>query len=308
MEHYLEFKNNFNGFLKDDFYFGNLSLENKKEYLILNEIYKPLKKNIFFVYKNLNYPYRIDVEIELDILSSYRMNFRGIIYQINDEIIDEIYFLLENFAVGSASEKSGYSQQKHGVLIEKLLTKFEIKNYIFQQHSKYFKKFKKDKNSQFYILEKNVDVNWRNYVQTRIYLDFDLVKKYLFELYYFDLTDFKIAKSWFNLCHFDEMMAYFKNYEIKDENNIIEYKISLPKSIAMLKEVGFFELEKIKRLTINQQAKIISFIQQKENNNSNSRAVSGNIRVLEENNTEDGIKYTSHKHLKLVAEIIKNLK
>ena len=84
----------------------------------------------------------------------------------------------------------------------------------------------------------------------------------------------------------------------------------LPISIAMLYEIGFFELEKIKNLSPNNQAKIIAFIQQKDIENSNiQRAISGNIRVLfPDSNKEDGLRYTSHKHLEKVKLLLNTIK
>ena len=100
-----------------------------------------------------------------------------------------------------------------------------------------------------------------------------------------------------------------KFYE--NDTKLIKTKThDLPISIAMLYEIGFFELEKIKNLSPNNQAKIIAFIQQKNIENNNIvRAISGNIRVLfPDSNKEDGFKYTSHKHLEKVKLVLATIK
>ncbi len=94
--------------------------------------------------------------------------------------------------------------------------------------------------------------------------------------------------------------------EIEDYN---PKTISLPFSIAMLNEIGFFELEKIKNLSPTNLAKIIAIIQLKDpNNKTTNRAISGNIRVLNPNNKEDGFKYTSHKHAEKVKVVLDEIK
>lgn len=85
--------------------------------------------------------------------------------------------------------------------------------------------------------------------------------------------------------------------------------ISLPFSIAMLNEIGFFELESIKRLTPINQAKIIAIIQTKNPNDLNiNRAISGNVRVLNPDNKENEFKYTSYKHSQKVKEVLNLIK
>lgn len=84
---------------------------------------------------------------------------------------------------------------------------------------------------------------------------------------------------------------------------------SLPIAIALLDEVGFFELPKIKNLSPTSLAKIIAIIQLKDPNNKNTnRAISGNIRVLNSDNNENNFKYTSHKHGEKVKSILNEIK
>ena len=66
-------------------------------------------------------------------------------------------------------------------------------------------------------------------------------------------------------------------------------------------------MDKIKNLSPTSLAKIIAIIQSKDpNNKTTNRAISGNIRVLNPDNKEDGFKYTSHKHAEKVKALLEN--
>lgn len=87
-------------------------------------------------------------------------------------------------------------------------------------------------------------------------------------------------------------------FDIEESNDSsLEIKTqSLPLAIAMLNEVGFFELEKIKNLSPINLAKIIAIIQVKDPNCPKiNRHISGNIRVLNPDSKEDATRYTSYK-------------
>ncbi|MCL9805860.1 hypothetical protein NAT51_10025 [Flavobacterium amniphilum] len=98
--------------------------------------------------------------------------------------------------------------------------------------------------------------------------------------------------------------GYFE--EIEETTN---KTYSLPIAIALLNEVGFFELEKIKNLSPTSLAKIIAIIQLKDPSDKNTnRAISGNVRVLNPDNKENNFKYTSHKHAEKVKSILNEIK
>ena len=95
----------------------------------------------------------------------------------------------------------------------------------------------------------------------------------------------------------------------EDVEETMDKSYSLPIAIALLDEIGFFELEKIKNLSPTSLAKLIAIIQLKDpSNKTTNRAISGNIRVLNPDNKEDGFKYTSHKHAEKVKSILNEIK
>lgn len=96
---------------------------------------------------------------------------------------------------------------------------------------------------------------------------------------------------------------------IEDLNNINIDNLKLPIAIAMLNEIGFFKLDSLKSLSDSKIAQIISIIQQKDpNDKSLNRRISGNIRVLDPNKKEDGLRYTSHKLSEKVKKILNEIK
>lgn len=75
-------------------------------------------------------------------------------------------------------------------------------------------------------------------------------------------------------------------------------KKSLPYQIALLNEVGFFELEYFKKLTQKKVNEITSKIL-----NTQPRSVSGNISALQDKNIGHQ-KYTSYKHIESVKKYL----
>ena len=152
-----------------------------------------------------------------------------------------------------------------------------------------------------------------------------LLNRNLFNLFYLldDFTDFEI-KDYVGLSIEDTDIYKSLNRQLNPDyyTNIIyedvdfdepekvnEKGYSLPIAIALLNEIGFFELEKIKNLSPTSLAKIIAIIQLKDpNNKTANRAISGNIRVLNPDNKEDGFKYTSHKHAEKVKVLLNEIK
>ncbi len=84
------------------------------------------------------------------------------------------------------------------------------------------------------------------------------------------------------------------------ENN--SKKVSLPYQIALLKQLGFFDLEYFKDLSQTKVNMIIAKLL-----NTQDRSVSGNISALKDRNIGHH-KYTSYKHVETVIAYLKALK
>jgi hypothetical protein len=85
--------------------------------------------------------------------------------------------------------------------------------------------------------------------------------------------------------------------------NESEPEQKLPYKIALLHEIGFFKLDAIKKLTKENQFKIISSL-----TGATHRTVKGNVNVLDANSNEDRMKYTSNNFLEQVKIYLDRLK
>jgi hypothetical protein len=76
---------------------------------------------------------------------------------------------------------------------------------------------------------------------------------------------------------------------------------SLPYKIALLHEIGFFDLPKLLAVDIGKREKIIKSLI-----GGNERDIRGNIAVLKPQSKDSRLKYTSNDHLEDVAKLFKN--
>jgi uncharacterized protein YerC len=84
---------------------------------------------------------------------------------------------------------------------------------------------------------------------------------------------------------------------------INEPELKTPYKIALLHELGFFKLDTIKKLTKENQYKII-----KDLTGCTVRTIKGNVLVLDPNSNEDRIKYTSNNYTDEVKNYLYKLK
>jgi hypothetical protein len=102
----------------------------------------------------------------------------------------------------------------------------------------------------------------------------------------------------------NELMKYEINQPHKTEPiNETEPEQKIPYKIALLNELGFFKLDAIKKLTKENQYKIISAI-----TGGTVRTIKGNVLVLNPDSIEDRIKYTSNNYTDEVKNYLDKLK
>ncbi len=87
-----------------------------------------------------------------------------------------------------------------------------------------------------------------------------------------------------------------------DLTKTIKKTSSLPYQIALLNELGFFDLDKFKNLPQSKVYQITAKLL-----NANKRGVSGNHRVLSDNTKEDRLRYTADKHIDDVKKYLDKL-
>lgn len=288
----------FFGIYENCYDYNRLNDDQQKKILINKKIYIEGFINEPFD-KNLIHPFYFNPEQNINFLGNdFELNNKN--YTLNHLFINEVY--------------------------EQIIKKFEenrvisIDNYIDSLNLKLnFIDNKNDKNIFLSDQEKKAKMQYSEKLGDKIFQDFHklknevpnlkelVIKKHL----RYDITH--LSDYIFGIDNIQNFLAISEYYTFLRTTSIINFcdinyntaeeeteskKPSLPKAIAMLHEIGFFELEKLKNLNDTSIAKIISFIQMKEMENStNTRAISGNIRVLNPKNKEDGLKYTSHKWL-----------
>lgn len=82
----------------------------------------------------------------------------------------------------------------------------------------------------------------------------------------------------------------------------IEKDEALPYKIALLNELGFFELDKITKIT-----KVSLYNILKKLTGSPERSIKGNINVLNKESNEDRTKYTAENHIEEVKKYLNKL-
>jgi hypothetical protein len=105
---------------------------------------------------------------------------------------------------------------------------------------------------------------------------------------------------------------YRKKYKVEIKKNLppiienineVENDKPIPYKIALLNEIGFFELDKIKKLSKENQFKIIQKL-----TSGTPRTIKGNVNVLNKNSNEDRTKYTSNNYTDEVKIYLDKLK
>jgi hypothetical protein len=97
-----------------------------------------------------------------------------------------------------------------------------------------------------------------------------------------------------------------ENSNTEDQNtksDSEEVEKPLPYKIALLQELGFFELDKIKKLTKENTFKVIQKL-----TGGTHRTIKGNVNVLNYDSNEDRAKYTSNNYTDDVKNYLDKLK
>ncbi len=191
--------------------------------------------------------------------------FDGVNYKLNDDFLNEVfnecinryksYFLplIENYieTIGLQADFSG-----HNFITE--LRQKENKSYNDYLQKKLFKKLHnsdfENEQQHFDILKSFLSINW-----------FDL-SDYLFGLN--NISNYHIVSNYYSYVRMKRILLFLNSIGTIDETGIS--KLTRPKFIAMLNELGFFKLESIKDLSNDQKAKIILALLQQDSDNENA--------------------------------------
>jgi hypothetical protein len=229
--------------------------------------------------------------------------FDGVNYKLNDDFLNEVFNkcvnhfksyyvpLIENYieTIGLQADFSGDN------FINELRQK-ENKSYNDYLQKKLFKKLHnsdfENEQQHFDILKSFLSINW-----------FDL-SDYLFGLN--NISNYHILSNYYSYVRTKRTLIFLNSKsvieEVAEKDN---QKISRPKFIAMLNELGFFKLESIKDLSNDQKAKIILALLQQDNHNENAiHNVVKNMQTLNSKSELNNKKYTAWTHMEAVKKIL----
>lgn len=284
--------------------FSDKSESEQKAILIEANIYKKgnsIKSDIildeFEIQRGSNnYPKYLGQDFELNEVN----------YKLNDDFLNEVineclkYIKLQHVpliennleTIKLQAEFSGDS------FISELLQK-EIKGYSSYLPKKLFKKLHnsdfENEQQHFDILKSYLSVNW-----------FDL-SDYLFGLN--NISNYQIVSTYYSYVRTKRTLIFLNSKSVKDEAvEIDNQKISRPKFIAMLNELGFFKWESIKDLSNDQKAKIILALLQQDSDNENAiHNVVKNMQTLNSKSELNNKKYTAWTHMEAVKKIFNKI-
>lgn len=232
--------------------------------------------------------------------------FDGVNYKLNNDFLNEVF-----------NECTEYIKFKHAPIIEnnletiKLQAEFSGDSYItemlqkeIKSYNNYLQKklFKKLHNSDFEneqqhfdILKSFLSINW-----------YDL-SDYLFGLN--NIQSYHIVSTYYSYIRQNRILLFLNSKIVIDETvEIDSQKISRPKFIAMLNELGFFKWEAIKDLSNDQKAKIILALLQQDYNNKNAiHNVVKNFQGLNPKSELDPRKFTASTHMEVSNKILSQI-
>lgn len=296
------------GVYENCFRFNELDLNEQKKILIKYKIYiEGIRTDFFDI--NLIDPVTANRIQNISFLGN-DFTFESKNYTINIDFINEVYSeIIKRFenknlknikeSINTLSLRYNFiKEEKEKNLFIEEINKTAVKEYTDKLNNKIFQDFH---------LQKETNANFKeDVIRKHLIYDISNLSDYIFGLD--NLQHFSSISTYYSFLRTTDIINFCNKHILESEIEPLDIDaISLPKSIALLNEIGFFELEKIKKLSLKNQAIIISIIQLKDINSSNIRAISGNIRVLDPNYNEDGLKYTAHKWEELSKDILNKI-
>jgi hypothetical protein len=233
-----------------------------------------------------------------------------------EPLIDNFFDYAYPFALDSFKEESqgiGHRMYMDGII-------FSFDDWEEREHSKLKPIFEKDYNllteNKDYFFGCSSDVYVKTYPERLNsfliefpdageidFCEYELNKK----VYYImsELLELKIGFSIKKRSDFiNDKKAQLTNQPLETESTTeTETEQKTPYKIALLNELGFFKLDAIKKLTKENQYKIITAL-----TGCKHRTIKGNVLVLDPNSNEDRIKYTSNNYTDEVKTYLDKLK
>lgn len=276
-------------------------------------INKLLKDKLFEKEEPLNYTTNIEDSTYFEPI----MHINSIEYRISKTVLKEIYNTLR-FLIEELNNLEYWEINVIEANIDARYTNDEKMEYLKEKRKELYLSIQNEPEYYVYIGKRDFNGfdNWEDYMFEILAHDENTVIKYLTnDLQIPDIPE-EIYTDWLKYYKMTEVINLCEK-KIKElsegkefEHEKIEFKNpSLPKAIAMLNEIGFFDLDKIKKLEPAAIIKIIAIIQVKDPNNLTvKRAIGGNLRVLDPDSLENNSKYTTHKNIEKIKSLYIEIK
>lgn len=292
-------KTKFSGILND------LNLEVIDQYLIKELISRGIyRKNEADWTSN-------SLKVENSIELSPYLHFNSSNYTLNEEISGEIFEQLEFFIehIGCDFE---WNKKKFFLKLNAYVDVDKKIKFLKKLYKKDYIELTKDHDVLIYFgQEENGFNSWKDYIIHNI--DSSIIKQHLKDKIISFRTDILMTWSEYrSLKLFTDLYLNLINELASDssQENTEKSKVKLsePISIAMLHQIGFLELEKLKSLSDESKFKIAALILRKDYTNINViRQIRGNFNVLRDNYNENGIKFTAHSQVENTKDFLSKL-
>jgi hypothetical protein len=263
-------------------------------------VIKGIARKILILEREVNSLYNnYDPNVNVELCKQYERSFMKIISFIEEKLFEIEKPKMENFAK-SLSQKS-----KNEIIDDDFNTSKEyellypelLKNYLNENEDNDELTFIETQLNYFKGLIKPIVNN---------YITADIEREHGIDYHYVqvreNLASFKKKISFLETkkSEIEKLTINIESYPEIDLNE--ETESNLPYKIALLKELGFFELEKIKKLNKENMYKIVCKI-----TGGNIRSVKGNTLALDPISKEDREKYTSNNYLSEVGLMLSKL-
>lgn len=286
----------FKGIINQAIY-SQLSYIEKYKIIIENEVYTPIDENTFesediFIVKNVSDNNQL-------ITFANKIIFDNCKYELNQSLIEELENSLPPQIINTFEI---WNQRKKTLKIQyEYLPEIELKKISDENKIEYSK-----------LLSENMVIELENQDHNEVNSHISVIKKYALRDYFFIFEYLIGIKNECRSCH-SHYMTYLKcktNIEIIDEllpnNNNAALKISLPKKIALLHDLGLLKNDEFRKYTSADQHKLIAFLLGLSFERNDIDSVRRNLAVLADFSNESTTKYTSYKHVgKIINEILK---
>lgn len=228
--------------------FEKLSFDNQLNILVENKIYTIQRRQKYiFKHQSINSEYNgyvTFITVPYKNLSEDFIEYRGFLYFINEEIICEIYNLINDNIIGDDFEYEYINkpQQKIKNHLSKLLNDNERFNFCVTKYNEYYSKIENIDEILYYEnYDEEINLTWEQFIKGSIPNYPELIKKHLFCKYYcYDFDFVPFTKIWRSLIESTEMMNFIKNkmQEYQSEQSIknidLSFKLSLLEKIMKI--------------------------------------------------------------------------